>query len=63
MMNLKKKINNKISLLGFDVIGYSQPIVDSKTKIEYRKFLKKFHGQMSWLENHYEKNKSKKSME
>ncbi|MBD23121.1 MAG: tRNA epoxyqueuosine(34) reductase QueG [Alphaproteobacteria bacterium] len=56
MMNLKKKINNKISLLGFDVIGYSQPIVDSKTKIEYRKFLKKkFHGQMSWLENHYEK--------
>ena len=56
MMNLKKKINNKISKLGFDVIGYTQPIVDTKTKMEYREFLKnKFHGQMGWLENHYEK--------
>ena len=56
MMNLKKKINNKISELGFDVIGYTQPIVDTKTKMEYREFLKKkFHGQMGWLENHYEK--------
>ena len=65
MMNLKKKINNKISKLGFDVIGYTQPIVDTKTKMEYREFLKnKFHGQMGWLENHYEKkNKSKKSLE
>ena len=41
MMNLKKKINNKISELGFDVIGYTQPIVDTKTKMEYREFLKK----------------------
>ena len=40
MMNLKKKINNKISKLGFDVIGYTQPIVDTKTKMEYREFLK-----------------------
>ena len=56
MMNLKKKINNKIFELGFDVIGYTQPIVDTKTKMEYREFLKnKFHGQMGWLENHYEK--------
>ena len=44
MINLKKKINNKISKLGFDVIGFTQPIVDIKTKIEYRQFLKK----ISW---------------
>ena len=56
MINLKKKINNKISKLGFDVIGFTQPIVDIKTKIEYRQFLKKkYHGQMGWLENHFEK--------
>ena len=45
MMNLKKKINNKISKLGFDVIGYTQPIVDTKTKMEYREFFKK---KISW---------------
>ena len=41
MKNLKKKINKKISELGFDVIGYTQPTVDTKTRIEYKKFLKK----------------------
>ncbi len=56
MKNLKKKINKKISELGFDVIGYTQPTVDTKTRIEYKEFLKKkFHGQMGWLENHFEK--------
>ena len=65
MINLKKKINNKISKLGFDVIGFTQPIVDIKTKIEYRQFLKKkYHGQMGWLENHFEKkSKPKKGLE
>ena len=55
-MNLKKNINSKISELGFDVVGYTKPVVDIKTRMEYKKFLKKkFHGQMGWLERHYEK--------
>ena len=45
MKNLKKKINKKISELGFDVIGYTQPTVDTKTRIEYKKFFKK---KISW---------------
>ena len=41
MMNLKKNINSKISELGFDVVGYTKPVVDIKTRMEYKKFLKK----------------------
>ena len=40
-MNLKKNINSKISELGFDVVGYTKPVVDIKTRMEYKEFLKR----------------------
>ena len=53
---LKEKIKQKALSLGFDTIGYTKPNVDDDTKKKYKEFLeKKFHGEMNWLERHYEK--------
>ena len=63
MNDLKKKIKEKISKLGFDVIGFTEPTVDKKAKAEYRKYLEKnHHGQMKWLENHFEKKTNPKKV-
>ena len=56
MRNLKKIIENKILSTGFDVVGFSNHYVNKNTKENYFNFLKKnHHGEMKWLENHYEK--------
>ncbi len=56
MKNLKKIIKHKVLSLGFDVVGFSKPQIDSNTKKNYLNFLKKnFHGDMQWLEYHYDK--------
>ena len=56
MKNLKKIIKYKVLSLGFDVVGFSKPQIDSNTKKNYLNFLKKnFHGDMQWLEYHYDK--------
>ena len=56
MRNLKKIIEDKILSTGFDVVGFSDTCVDKNTKENYFNFLKKnHHGDMKWLESHYEK--------
>jgi len=63
MNDLKKKIKEKISELGFDVIGFTEPTIDKKAKAEYREYLEKnHHGQMKWLENHFEKKTNPKKV-
>ena len=41
MNDLKKKIKEKISELGFDVIGFTEPTIDKKAKAEYKEYLEK----------------------
>ena len=36
MKNLKKIIKHKVLSLGFDVVGFSKPQIDSNTKKNYR---------------------------
>ncbi|MEE2695378.1 MAG: tRNA epoxyqueuosine(34) reductase QueG [Pseudomonadota bacterium] len=56
MKDLKKKISKKIKSFGFDVLGFAKPIVEEKTKKQYLDFLNKnHHGEMRWLERHFEK--------
>ena len=46
----------KIKSFGFDVLGFAKPIVEEKTKKQYLDFLNKnHHGEMRWLERHFEK--------
>ncbi len=53
---LKEKIKQKALNIGFDVVGFTEPKIDQDTKKELEVFLqKKFHGEMSWLEKHFEK--------
>ena len=63
MKNLKKNIQKEIIKLGFDSIGYSEPYVDEKTKQRYKNFLNKnYHGDMKWLERHFEKKTNPKKV-
>ena len=63
MKNLKKNIQKEIIKLGFDSIGYSEPYVDEKTKQRYKNFLNKnYHGDMKWLERHFEKKTNPKKI-
>ena len=63
MKNLKKNIKKEIIKLGFDSIGYSEPYVDEKTKQRYKNFLNKnYHGDMKWLERHFEKKTNPKKI-
>ncbi len=56
MEELKKKLKKIIFDLGFDVLGFSKPYVEKKTRRQYLNFLNKnFHGDMKWLERHYQK--------
>ena len=60
---LKKKIKKKILDLGFDLVGFSNPDVDQDTSIKFKKYLNKnYHGEMKWLERHYEKKKDPKKV-
>lgn len=63
MNDLKKNLERYILQNGFDVVGYSLPFVDEKAKKEYLYFLNKnFHGEMKWLERHFEKKVEPKKM-
>ncbi len=56
MKDLKKRISNEILNRGFDVVGFSNIKIDSRTKSNYLNFLKNnYHGEMKWLERHYSK--------
>ena len=56
MEKFKNKIRKKILDIGFDSVGFAKPIVDLKTSTEFKNFLNKnYHGEMKWLERHYEK--------
>lgn len=63
MKDFKKKIIKKIHAIGFDVVGFTKPSVDEITKKKYLEFLNKnHHGEMRWLERHYEKKIDPKKM-
>lgn len=63
MNDLKKKLEDNIFQHGFDVVGYSPPTVDKRAKKEYLYFLNKnYHGEMKWLERHFEKKIEPKKM-
>ena len=56
MNDLKKNLEKNLFQIGFDVVGYAKPSVDEKAKQEYLYFLNKnYHGEMKWLERHFEK--------
>ncbi len=56
MKDLKKRISDEILNSGFDVVGFSNIKIDRRTKSNYLNFLKKnYHGEMKWLERHYDK--------
>ncbi len=56
MEELKKKLKKKIFSLGFDVFGFTNAKVSFDAKKNYLEFLNKnYHGEMKWLERHYEK--------
>ena len=55
MKDLKKRISNEILNRGFDVVGFSNIKIDSRTKSNYLNFLKNnYHGEM--VKRHYSKN-------
>ena len=61
--NLKESIIEKSKECGFDVIKITKPKVDKKNKDYFDKFLlKKFHGEMDWLEAKKERRKSPKKL-
>ncbi len=56
MQILKEKIKQKAKTLGFDVVGFTKPHVDEDTKKKFKEFLENnCHGEMKWLEKHFEK--------
>ena len=58
MEELKKKLRKKILTEGFDIVGFTTPKVDKETQKNYQNFLNKnYHGEMRWLERHFEKKK------
>ena len=61
MDKFKNKIRKKILDIGFDSVGFAKPRVNLKTSREFKNFLNKnYHGEMKWLERHYEKKKIRK---
>ena len=55
-MNTKKDtISKKAKELGFQLIGYTNPIINQKDKKRYKVFFldKNFHGEMNWLNRQY----------
>ncbi len=56
MEELKKKLKKKILTEGFDIVGFATSKVDKETQKNYQNFLNKnYHGEMKWLERHFEK--------
>ena len=56
MKTKKYSITKKVKEIGFDLFGFTRPIVIQKDKKNYRFFLdNNYHGQMTWLEKHFEK--------
>ena len=56
MNDLKNNIRKKINDLGFDFVSFTKPVIDKETKLKFKTFLdKNYHGDMKWLERHYEK--------
>lgn len=56
MINIKKSILNKAKELGFDIVRFVKPKIKKNDVINLKNFLdKKMHGEMKWLENHFEK--------
>ena len=56
MIEIKKSILNKAYELGFDIVRFVKPQINKKDIKSLKIFLeKKMHGDMRWLENHYEK--------
>ena len=55
-MNTKKyTISKKAKKLGFQLVGFTNPIINKKDKQRYKVFLdKNFHGEMNWLKKQYE---------
>ena len=52
----EKNLEKNIFQIGFDVVGYAKPSVDEEARKEYLSFLNKnYHGEMKWLERHFEK--------
>ena len=50
--------------IGFDSVGFAKTNSGFKNIKEFKNFLNKnYHGEMKWLERHYEKKKSKKIWE
>ena len=63
MEKFKNKIRKKILDIGFDSVGFAKPRVNFKTSREFKNFLNKnYHGEMKWLERHYEKKKNPKKI-
>lgn len=63
MNTLKNKIRKKILDIGFDSVGFTKPIIDLKTSRKFKEFLNKnHHGEMRWLERHYEKKRNPKKI-
>ena len=63
MEKFKNKIRKKILDIGFDSVGFTKPTVDLKTSKDFKNFLNKnYHGEMKWLERHYEKKKNPKKI-
>ena len=56
MITKKYRIIEKAKDLGFELAGFTKPEISSIDKKNYKLFLKKnYHGDMKWLERHYEK--------
>ena len=63
MEELKKKLKKKILSQGFNVFGFANPKIEKSTKENYANFLNKnYHGEMKWLERHYEKKVNPKEL-
>ena len=63
MEKFKNKIRKKILDIGFDSVGFAKPKVDLKTSTEFKNFLNNnYHGEMKWLERHYEKKTNPKKV-
>ena len=56
MKTKKSIISKKAKELGFDLIGFTKKSIKNIHKVNLKKFLEKnHHGEMKWLEKHYEK--------
>ena len=63
METKKYSITKKAREIGFDLVGFSRPEINSFAIENYKTFLKKnYNGQMKWLEKHFEKKTNPKKL-